>query len=151
MWDMYSSAYCPTLYVMATSMKWADLVKWSTMTHIELYSREVRCKPTMKSMQMFSHFYSRILKGCRFPAGLKWSAFIFWQVSYSDTYFAISHFILVHQKFFFKSWYILLVSGWIEYCEQWASFMILWWSSKSFGTTRRSLNHRTPSASYRKH
>jgi hypothetical protein len=31
------------------------------------------------------------------------------QVSHSDTYLAISRFILVHQQFFFKSWYILLV------------------------------------------
>jgi hypothetical protein len=52
-------------------MKWADLVKRSTMTHIELYPREVRGKPTMKSMQKFSHFHSGMLKGCRFPAGLK--------------------------------------------------------------------------------
>jgi hypothetical protein len=48
-------------------------------------------------------------------------------------------------------WYILLVLVWIEYCEQWASPMILRRSSKSFGTTRQSLNHRTPSASCRKH
>jgi hypothetical protein len=52
-------------------MKWADLVKWSTMTHIELYPREVRGKPTMKSIQIFSHFHPRMLKGCRFPVGLK--------------------------------------------------------------------------------
>jgi hypothetical protein len=71
MCEMYSSAYCLTLYVVATGMKWADLVKRSMMTHIELYPREVRGKPTIKSMQMFSHFHSGILKGCRFPAGLK--------------------------------------------------------------------------------
>jgi hypothetical protein len=100
---------------------------------------------------MFSHFHSGMLKGCRFSVGLKWSVLILWQVSHSNTYFAISHFILVHQKFFFKSWYILLVPGWIEYREQWASSMILRQSSKSFRTTRRSLNHRTPSASCRKH
>jgi hypothetical protein len=68
---MYSSAYCLTLYVMAICMKWADLVKRSTMTHIELYPREVRGKPTMKSMQMFSHFHSGILNGYMFSAGLK--------------------------------------------------------------------------------
>jgi hypothetical protein len=28
-----------------------------TMTHIELYPREVRGKPTMKSMQIFSYFH----------------------------------------------------------------------------------------------
>jgi hypothetical protein len=100
---------------------------------------------------MFSHFHLGMLKGCRFPTGLKWSALIFWQVSHSDTYFAISRFILIHQKFFFKSWYILLVPRWIEYREQWTSSMILRRSSKSFGTTRRSLNHRTPLTSCRKH
>jgi hypothetical protein len=42
---MYNSAYYLTLYVVTTGMKWADLVKWSTMTHIELYPREVRGKP----------------------------------------------------------------------------------------------------------
>jgi hypothetical protein len=139
------------MYVVATGMKWANLVKRSTMTHIALYPHEVRGKPTMKSMQMFSHFHSGILKGCRFPAGLKWSALILWQVSHSDTYFALSCFILVHQKFFFKSWYILLVPEWIEYHEQWASSMILRQSSKSFRTIRRSLNHRTPLASCWKH
>jgi hypothetical protein len=100
---------------------------------------------------MFSHFHSGMLKGCRFPAGLKWLALTLWHMSHSDTYFTISLFILVHQKLFFKSWYILLVPGWIVYLEQWASCMILRWSLKFFRTTRRSLNHRTPSASCRKH
>jgi hypothetical protein len=148
---MYSSAYCPTLYVVAIGMKWADLVKRSMMTHIELYPHEVWGKPTMKSMQMFSHFHSGILKGCRFSPGLKWSALILWQVSHSNTYLDISCFILIHQKFFLRSWYILLVPGWIEYHEQWASSMILRWSSKSFRTMRWSLNYRTPSTSCRKH
>jgi hypothetical protein len=88
-----------------------------------------------------------MLKGCRFPAGLKWSALTLRHVSYSARYFAISRFILVHQKFFFKSWYILFVLRWIEYLEQWASSMTLWLSWRSFRTTRRSLNHKTPSAS----
>jgi hypothetical protein len=100
---------------------------------------------------MFSHFHSGMLKGCRFLAGLKWSALTLRHVSHFDTYFVISLFILVHQKLFFKSWCILLVPWWIEYLEQWASSMIMWWSSKFLGTIRRSLNHRTPSTSYRKH
>jgi hypothetical protein len=66
---MYSSAYYPTLYVVATGMKWADLVKRSTMTHIELYPREVRGKPTMKSMQMFSHFHSGDTQGLQVSDG----------------------------------------------------------------------------------
>jgi hypothetical protein len=39
-------------------MKWVGLVKRSTLTHIELYPYEVWGKPTMKSMQIFSHFHS---------------------------------------------------------------------------------------------
>jgi hypothetical protein len=121
------------------------------MTHIELYPCEVWGKPTIKSMQIFFHFHSGMLKGCRFSAGLKWSVLTLRQVSHSDTYFAISQFILVHQKFFFKSWYILLVLGWIEFHEQWALSMILRWSSKSFRTMRWSSNYRTPSVSCQKH
>jgi hypothetical protein len=68
---MYNSAYCLILYVVDTGIKWADLVKRSTMTHMELYPREVHGKPTMKSIHMLSHFHSRMLKGCRFPADLK--------------------------------------------------------------------------------
>jgi hypothetical protein len=121
------------------------------MTHIELYPREVWGKPTMKSIQMFSHFHSRMLQGCRFLVGLEWSALTLRNVSHSDTYFAISLFILIHGKLFFKSWYILLVPGWIEYLEQWAASMILQRSSTFFETTRWCLNHRNPSASCRKY
>jgi hypothetical protein len=71
MWDIYSSAYRPTLYVVAMGMKWVNLVKQSTMTYIELYPHEVRGKPTLKSMQMFSYFHSGMLKGCWLPAVLK--------------------------------------------------------------------------------
>jgi hypothetical protein len=122
-------------------VKWADFIRRSTITHIELYPREVRSKFTIKSIHMFSHFHSGMLKDCRFPAGLRWSALTLRHVSHSDTYFAISLFILIHQKLFFKSWYL----------EKWASSMILRWSSKSIGTTRWSLNHRTPSVSSQKH
>jgi hypothetical protein len=52
-------------------MKWVDLVKRSMMTHIELYPHEVRGKPIMKFMLMFSHFHSGMLKGHRFSTGLK--------------------------------------------------------------------------------
>jgi hypothetical protein len=52
-------------------MKWVDLVKWSTMTYIELYMCVVQGKPTMKFIQMFFHFHSGMLNVCRFPAGLR--------------------------------------------------------------------------------
>jgi hypothetical protein len=52
-------------------MKWADLVKRSMITHIELYSCNVRDKPIMKSIHIFSQFHLGMLKGCRFSAGPK--------------------------------------------------------------------------------
>jgi hypothetical protein len=51
--------------------EYTHAVKRSTMTHIELYPREVRGKPTMKSMHISFHFHSGMLKGYRFPVGLK--------------------------------------------------------------------------------
>jgi hypothetical protein len=71
MCDIYSYAYCLTLYVVDTGIKWADLVKRFMMTQMELYPCEVRGRPTMKSIQMSSHLHSGILKGYKFPASLK--------------------------------------------------------------------------------
>jgi hypothetical protein len=131
-------------------MKW-DLVRQSTITHIESYLCVVRDNPTIKSMLMSSHFHSGMLKGWRFPAGFKWSALTLQHVPHLATYLMTSLFILVHQKLFLKSWYIFFVPGWIEYLEQCASSSILRRSSKSLVTTRWFLNHRTPLASSWKH
>jgi hypothetical protein len=54
-----------------TGIKCVDFVRRSTMTHIEFYPRDVRGKPIMKSIQMFSHFHSGMLKGCEFLMGLR--------------------------------------------------------------------------------
>jgi hypothetical protein len=56
MCDMYRFAYYLILYVVDTGIKWADLVKQSTMIHMELYPREVRSRPTMKPTHMFFSF-----------------------------------------------------------------------------------------------
>ena len=72
-------------------------------------------------------------------------------MSHSDTYFSISRFILVHQNRSFRSWYTLLLPGWIEYLERWALSRICFQSSNSLGTTNRFLNQRTPSLSWWKH
>jgi hypothetical protein len=49
-----------------------EVGRLSQAVHDDPYrAREVRGKLTMKSMQIFSHFHSRTLKGCRFLAGLK--------------------------------------------------------------------------------
>src|SRR6266540_3695140 len=66
-------------------------------------------------------------------------------MSHSAMYLAISLFILVHQNFFFKSWYILLLLGWIENLERWASSKICFINSRFLGITILFLNHMTPS------
>jgi hypothetical protein len=50
-------------------MKWATLVRRSTMTHIESYPAWVRGNSTMKSISISFHFHSGIFKGCSNPAG----------------------------------------------------------------------------------
>jgi hypothetical protein len=76
--------------------KCATFVNRSMMTLIESWCREVLGRPTIKSMMMSSHFHEGIDRGCKAPADFKWLAFILWHVSHSDTYWAISLFILVH-------------------------------------------------------
>ena len=81
------------------------------------------------------------------PAGFIWIALTRQQLSHLATYAAISFFIFVHQNQVFKSWYILLLPEWMDSLEEWASSKIWFLSSLSFGTTSRSLNHRTPFSS----
>jgi hypothetical protein len=52
--------------------------------------------PTIKSMQMSSHFQDGMGRGCKGPTAFKLLALILWQVSHSDMYLAICLFILVH-------------------------------------------------------
>jgi hypothetical protein len=53
----------------------------------------------MKSMLMSSHFQEGMGKGWRVPAVFRWLALILEHVSHSKTYFAMSTFMLGHQKF----------------------------------------------------
>src|SRR6185312_3550668 len=101
-----------------TARKWADFVRRSTITQIESYPFKVLGSPTMKSILIASHFHDGILRGCKGPADLKWLALTLLQMSHSNTYLAISRFILVHQNRCFRSWYILLLLGWMEYLER---------------------------------
>ena len=123
----------------------------STITQIESYPFVVGGNPTMKSILISSHFHEGISKGWSIPAGLRWLALTLRQISHSDTYLATSRFILVHQNRCLRSWYILVLPGWMEYLERWASSRICFRSSKSLGTTSRFLNHKTPSPSKWKH
>jgi hypothetical protein len=72
----------------------------------------------MKSMLMSSHFQEGMGKGWRVPAVFKWLALILEHVLHSETYFAMSTFMLDHQKLPFKSWYILLLPELIENLER---------------------------------
>src|SRR6266498_2686103 len=66
-------------------------------------------------------------------------------MSHSAMYLEISLFILVHENLCFKSWYILLLPGWIENFERWASSKICFLNSRFLGTTTLFLNHMTSS------
>jgi hypothetical protein len=103
--------------------------------------------PKIKSILMSSHFQLGIFKVWRGPADHRWSSFTLWQVSHVVTYLAISFFILVHQNLFWRPCYILLLLGWIEYLDKWASSNIFLRRVWSFGTTRWFLNHKIPLSS----
>jgi hypothetical protein len=67
---MYNSANLAPEYVVFTRMKWATLVSLTIITHIESYAVDVRGRPTMKPIPIYSHFHSGILSGRNKPAGL---------------------------------------------------------------------------------
>jgi hypothetical protein len=98
----------------------------------------------MKSILISSHFHSGIFKGCNSPVGLWCSAFTIWQVSHNDTYSVMSHFILYHQYRVFKSLCILVLPGWIEYVESWASRSMSSLRCFWLGTHICFPNHRMP-------
>jgi hypothetical protein len=50
--------------------------------------------PVMKSMEMVSHFHSRIGRGCNNPAGCRCSSFIYWHSMHLARYSAMSFFNL---------------------------------------------------------
>jgi hypothetical protein len=131
-------------------MKWATFVHQSTITQMESYPTWVRGNPTMKSILISSHFHSRIFKGCSSPAGLWCSAFTLWQVSHNNTYSAMSHFIPYHQYWIFKSLYILILLGWIEYAESWTSQSMSSLRCFRLGTHIHFPNHRVPRLSSEK-
>src|SRR5207253_7692221 len=58
---IYNSASFGPWYVSLTGMKWATLVRRSTITHMESYPDWVRGNPTIKSMLISSHFHSGVM------------------------------------------------------------------------------------------
>jgi hypothetical protein len=98
----------------------------------------------MKSIPISSHFHSGIFSGYSNLAGLWCSAMTLWHVSHNNTYSAISHFIPCHQYLVFRCWYILVLPGWIEYAELWASQRICSRIGLGLGTHIRFPNHKVP-------
>ena len=81
------------------------------------------------------------------PLGLWCSYFTCWQFGHLATKSTISRFILLHQKCCFRSRYILVAPGCIEYPELWASVRIVWIKSSTRGTHTLPLILKTPSSS----
>jgi hypothetical protein len=111
---------------------------------MESYPACIRGNPTMKSVPISYHFHSGIFNGCNNPVGLWCSALTLWHVSYNDTYFVISLSMPYHQYLVFRSWYILVLLGWIEYAEPWASRRISSRIDLRLGTHIRFPHHKVP-------
>jgi len=97
--------------------------------------------PEIKSILTSSHFQLGIDKGWSKPAFM-WTAFMRQQLSQRATKAAVSFFHLCPLSKGFRSGYILLLPGWIDSLDEWASDKIWSRSSRFFGTTNWSLNHR---------
>jgi hypothetical protein len=101
----------------------------------------------MKSIPISSHFHSGIFNGYNNPVGLCCSALTHWHVSHNDTYSAISRFMPYHQYLVFRSLYILVLLGWIEYAKSCVSRIISSLIGFRLGTHIRFPNHKVPSPS----
>ena len=128
-------------------MKWADLVNLSIITQIESNFPNVFGRPTTKSIVILSHFHSGMGILWSVLLGLWCSYFTCWQFGHLATKSTMSRFILLHQKCFFRSRYILVAPGCIEYLELCASVRIVLIKSSTRGTHTLPLILKTPSSS----
>jgi hypothetical protein len=101
----------------------------------------------MKSVPISSHFHFRMFNGYNNPTGLWCSSLTRWHVSHNDTYSAISRFIPYHQYIVYRSLYILVLPGWIEYTKSWASRRISFQIDFRLGTHIHFPNHKVPLSS----
>lgn len=115
--------------------KWALFVKWSTTTHRELFLDEVLGNQISKSIEISSHFHSRIGSSYNSPMGLWCSALTTLHTEHLFTHLATSLFMPSHQKCCFKPWYIFVLLGWAVYGVWWASANIFSLILGSFGIT----------------
>jgi hypothetical protein len=144
---IYNYVSFSPLYVVLIGMKWATFKNRSTITQIESKPDCVVGNPTMKSMLISSHFHWGIFNGCKSPTWLCHSALTLWQLSHSTTYSATTHFIPYHQYLLLRSWYILVLPGWIKEVESWTSCKINSLISFTSGTYMCFLYHNVPCSS----
>jgi hypothetical protein len=79
--------------------------------------RRINSRPTEWNEESYSRIHGSmwgIFNGCKSPAGLWHSTLTLWQLSHRATYLDIALFIPYHQYLFLRSWYILVLPGWME-------------------------------------
>lgn len=138
------------VWVALTGIKWAFLVCWSTIMHIPLFPFLVLGKPSMKSIDIISHFHYGTSKGCNKPTVFCWSPFTCWQIAHPLTKAAISFFMPFHQKTFFISLYIFEIPRWILGLERRLSNKTYCFKSLKCGTQILPLILKVPWSSISK-
>jgi hypothetical protein len=81
-----------SLQVNLTRIKWEDLLNLSDTTMMASFYLVNVGNPVMKSMEMVSHFHSRIGRGCNNPTGCRCSYLTYWHSMHLDKYSAMSFF-----------------------------------------------------------
>lgn len=136
---MYIFANLSIEYPMHIGKKWALLVNRSTTTYMVSWLPWFWVMLT-QSPWFWSHLHCRAGRGFKSPLGHRCSTFIGWHIGYLATNSTVSFFIHSNQKLFFKSWYVLLPSGWMVYLELCASSRIFVFNSQPLGIHILPLN-----------
>jgi len=121
---IYLPANCTIDYATLNGGKCIEFVRWSMITQTALLPFRLWGSVVTKSIVTYSHFHSSIGNSWRSLADLWRCAFTCWHTGQFATYCVMSFFIAFHQKYCFRSWYILVPPRCIEYAEPWASAKI---------------------------
>merc|ERR1712080_152171 len=90
---IYSSANLAAVLFDLTGINLVLLVNRSTITQMLSWPDLVLGNPSMKSIEICSHFHSGISNGCKNPLGFFFSALTSWQFMHLDINFPTSLFI----------------------------------------------------------
>ena len=121
-------------------IKWADLIRRSTMTHMTLFPFLVLGSFEIKSMVICSHFHSGISNGCNNPRGFWCSAFTNRHVIHRETKAAISLFMLSHQNLPFKFLNMCSVEARVKHGYL-AKHIFIWNKCKTWISGKTSIPH----------